>query len=152
MTVSQEVSAGEAILRSLKQNGVDYLFISSSDFAPVIEHWQGATGGIPDVVACAHENLWSAWRTVTTWQQEKCSRGRTRQRGTRQRGDGFAQCTLGQCPDFMLSGRNPTEGDHVGSRHTPIQYGWRCLIRPRSCAKPSNGITNCAMRTTPLTS
>ena len=57
--MTPEISAGEAILRSLKANGFDYLFINSgSDFAPVIEALASAESDtIPEPVLAPHENL-----------------------------------------------------------------------------------------------
>ena len=53
------VSAGEAILRSLKSNGVDTLFINpGSDFAPIIEAYARSGGSdLPEAIAAAHENV-----------------------------------------------------------------------------------------------
>ena len=53
------VSAGEAILRSLKLNGVDKLFINpGSDFAPVIEALAAVDSDeIPEAIPAAHENV-----------------------------------------------------------------------------------------------
>ncbi len=57
--MSVMVSVGEAILRSLKANGVDTLFINpGSDFAPIIETYAGTGGAdIPEAITAAHENV-----------------------------------------------------------------------------------------------
>ena len=54
-----EISAGEAILRSLKNNGIDYVFMNSgSDFAPIIEALASADAStIPEIVTAPHENV-----------------------------------------------------------------------------------------------
>ena len=122
-----EISAGEAILRSLKSNGIDYLFINpGSDFAPIIEALAGApSGDIPQAVACAHENV-----VVTMAHGHYLATGKM-QAAAVHVNVGLANAVMGMLnahsdnvPIFMMSGRNPlTEGDRKGSRHTPIQYG-----------------------------
>lgn len=125
--ITTEISAGEAILRSLKSSGVDYLFINpGSDFAPVIEALAGAPGDvIPEAVPSAHENV-----VVTMAHGYYLATGKM-QAAAVHVNVGLANAAMGllnahsdNVPIFMMSGRNPlTEGDRMGSRHTPIQYG-----------------------------
>ena len=125
--MSEMVSAGEAILRSLKSNGVDKLFINpGSDFAPVIETY-AKTGGdeIPEAITAAHENV-----VVTMAHGYYLATGRMAAAAVHVN-VGLANAAMGllnahadDVPIFMISGRNPlTEGQRMGSRHTPIQYG-----------------------------
>lgn len=121
------VSAGEAILRSLKSNGVDTLFINpGSDFAPIIEAY-AKTGGVdvPEAIAAAHENV-----VVTMAHGYFLATGKMAAAAVHVN-VGLANAVMGllnarsdDVPIFMISGRNPlTEGSRMGSRHTPIQYG-----------------------------
>lgn len=122
-----EISAGEAILRSLKSNGIDYLFINpGSDFAPIIEALAGAPSEeIPQAIPSAHENV-----VVTMAHGYYLATGKM-QAAAVHVNVGLANAVMGllnahsdNVPVFMMSGRNPlTEGDRMGSRHTPIQYG-----------------------------
>ena len=125
--MTKKVSAGEAILRSLKSNGVDYLFINpGSDFAPVIETYAKTSGtGIPEAVTAAHENV-----VVTMAHGYYLATGQMAAAAVHVN-VGLANAAMGllnahadDVPIFMISGRNPlTEGQRMGSRHTPIQYG-----------------------------
>ena len=125
--MTEQVSAGEAILRSLKSNGVDYLFINpGSDFAPVIETYAKAGGEeIPEAVTAAHENV-----VVTMAHGYYLATGKMAAAAVHVN-VGLANAAMGllnahadDVPIFMISGRNPlTEGQRMGSRHTPIQYG-----------------------------
>lgn len=125
--ITAEISGGEAILRSLKSNGVDYLFINpGSDFAPIIEAFAGApSSDIPEAIASAHENV-----VVTMAHGYFLATGKM-QAAAVHVNVGLANAVMGllnahsdNVPVFMISGRNPlTEGDRLGSRRTPIQYG-----------------------------
>ena len=122
-----QVSAGEAILRSLKANGIDYLFINpGSDFAPIIEAYASASSDkIPQAVTAAHENV-----VVAMAHGYFLATGRM-QAAAVHVNVGLANAVMGllnahsdDVPIFMISGRNPlTEGERKGSRRTPIQYG-----------------------------
>ena len=122
-----QISAGEAILRSLKSNGVDYLFINpGSDFAPIIEAFAAVgSNEIPQAVPSAHENV-----VVTMAHGYFLATGKM-QAAAVHVNVGLANAAMGllnahsdDIPIFMISGRNPlTEGDRMGGRHTPIQYG-----------------------------
>ena len=127
MIESTEMSAGEAILRSLKMNGVDYLFTNpGSDFAPIIEAYAGVEAQyIPEPVVVPFENL-----AVTMAHGYYLATGDMAAAAVHVN-VGLANSTMGMInahsdnvPVFLMSGRNPlTEGDRMGSRHTPIQYG-----------------------------
>ncbi len=125
--MTEMVSAGEAILRSLKSNGVDTLFINpGSDFAPIIETYAKTGGaGIPEAITAAHENV-----VVTMAHGYYLATGKMAAAAVHVN-VGLANAAMGllnahsdDVPIFMISGRNPlTEGSRMGSRHTPIQYG-----------------------------
>lgn len=125
--MTKKVSAGEAILRSLKSNGVDTLFINpGSDFAPVIEAYASVGGDeIPEAITAAHENV-----VVTMAHGYYLATGKMAAAAVHVN-VGLANAAMGllnahadDVPIFMISGRNPlTEGQRMGSRHTPIQYG-----------------------------
>ena len=121
------VSGGEAILRSLKSNDIDQLFINpGSDLAPIIEAY-AKTGGkdIPKVITAAHENV-----VVTMAHGYFLATGKMAAAAVHVN-VGLANAAMGllnarsdDVPIFMISGRNPlTEGNRLGSRSTPIQYG-----------------------------
>ena len=121
------VSAGEAILRTLKSNGVEKLFINpGSDFAPIIEAYASVGGTeIPEAITAAHENV-----VVTMAHGYYLATGQMAAAAVHVN-VGLANASMGllnahadDVPIFMISGRNPlTEGQRMGSRHTPIQYG-----------------------------
>ncbi len=125
--MTEMVSAGEAILRSLKSNGVEKLFINpGSDFAPIIEAYARTGGsGIPEAIAAAHENV-----VVTMAHGYYLATGKMAAAAVHVN-VGLANAAMGllnarsdDVPIFMISGRNPlTEGSRMGSRRTPIQYG-----------------------------
>ena len=125
--MSKMVSAGEAILRALKLNGIDTLFINpGSDFAPIIEACAGSRSDlIPEVVTAAHENV-----VVTMAHGHYLATGRMAAAAVHVN-VGLANAIMGllnahadDVPIFMISGRNPlTKGSRMGARHTPIQYG-----------------------------
>ena len=127
MIESTDMSAGEAILRSLKMNGVDYLFTNpGSDFAPIIEAYAGVEAQyIPEPVVVPFENL-----AVTMAHGYYLATGDMAAAAVHVN-VGLANSTMGMInahsdnvPVFLMSGRNPlTEGERMGSRHTPIQYG-----------------------------
>ena len=127
MVGSKQVSAGEAILRSLRSNGVDTLFINpGSDFAPIIEAYATAESEeIPEAVTAAHENV-----VVSMAHGYYLATGKMAAAAVHVN-VGLANAVMGllnahadDVPIFMISGRNPlTEGQRMGSRHTPIQYG-----------------------------
>ena len=125
--MNELVSSGEAILRSLKSNAVDKLFINpGSDFAPIIETYaKVGSSDIPEAITAAHENV-----VVTMAHGYYLATGKMAAAAVHVN-VGLANATMGllnahsdDVPIFMISGRNPlTEGQRIGSRHTPIQYG-----------------------------
>ena len=125
--MTERVSAGEAVLRSLKSNGIDKLFINpGSDFAPLIETYARARSkDIPEAITAAHENV-----VVTMAHGYYLATGKMAAAAVHVN-VGLANAAMGllnahsdDVPIFMISGRNPlTEGQRMGSRHTPIQYG-----------------------------
>ena len=114
-------------MRSLKSNGVDYLFINSgSDLAPIIEAYAKTGGeGLPEVIPAAHENV-----AVSMAHGYFLATGRMAAAAVHVN-VGLANAAMGllnarsdDVPIFIISGRNPlTEGSRPGSRSTPIQYG-----------------------------
>lgn len=127
MKQTDQVSAGEVILRSLKANGIDYLFINpGSDFAPIIEAYARLGGeAIPEAVTAAHEHV-----VVSMAHGYYLATGKMAAAAVHVN-VGLANAVMAllnahsdDIPIFMMSGRNPlTEGQRIGSRHTPIQYG-----------------------------
>ena len=127
MSKHKKISAGEAILRSLKDNDIDYLFLNpGSDFAPIIEAYASVQSDkIPTAVPCIHENI-----AVSMAHGYYLATGKM-QAAAVHVNVGLGNATMGllnahadDIPIFMISGRNPlSEGGRTGSRHTPIQYG-----------------------------
>jgi len=123
----QQISGGEAILRSLKSNGINYLFINpGSDFAPIIEAFAAlGSDQIPEAVPCAHEHVavtmaHGFW--LATGQMQACAVHVNV--GLANTAMGLLNAHSDDVPIFMMSGRNPlTEGSRMGSRRSPIQYG-----------------------------
>ncbi len=122
------MTGAEAILRSLRANGVDYLFANpGSDFAPVIETYALARGSgeIPECVTAAHENV-----CISMAHGYYLATGRM-QATMVHTNVGLANAVMGllnahsdDVPIFLMSGRTPlTEHEREGSRQTPIQYG-----------------------------
>lgn len=125
--MSTQISAGEAILRSLKSNGIDHLFINpGSDFAPVIEAYAKTGGeGIPEAITAAHENVVVSMAHGYYLATGKMAAAAVHVNvGLANAAMGLLNAHADDVPIFMISGRNPlTEGQRMGSRHTPIQYG-----------------------------
>lgn len=124
---NQWISGGEAILRALKNNGIDHLFINpGSDFAPIIEAFAAlGSDEIPEAVACAHEHLavtMAHGYYLATGQMQACAVHVNV--GLANTAMGLLNAHSDDVPIFMMSGRNPlTEGNRMGSRRSPIQYG-----------------------------
>ena len=120
MVASIMMSAGEAILRSLKMNGVDYLFTNpGSDFAPIIEAYAGVEENhIPELVVVPFENL-----AVSMAHGYYLATGDLAAAAVHVN-VGLANSAMGMInahsddvPVFLMSGRNPlTEGDRMGNR------------------------------------
>ena len=103
--------AGEALLRALKLNGVDKLFMNpGSDFAPIIGYASSEKDDFPDPIMAMHEHV-----VVTMAHGYYLATGDAGCCSTCQCGP--CQCLYGthahsdDVPIFMMSGRNPlTEG------------------------------------------
>ena len=121
------VTAAEAILRTLRAGGVDYLFTNpGSDFAPVIEAYASQNAdAIPACIAAPHENI-----CVSMAHGHFLATGRM-QAAMVHVNVGLANAVMAllnahadDVPILMMSGRTPvTEHDRPGARRTPIQYG-----------------------------
>lgn len=121
------MTGAEAILRTLRAGGIDYLFTNpGSDFAPVIEAYAaGPAEAIPDCITAPHENI-----CISMAHGHYLATGRM-QAAMVHVNVGLANAAMGllnahadDVPILMLSGRTPvTEHDRPGARRTPIQYG-----------------------------
>ena len=116
------------MLKSLKANGVDLLFVNSgSDFASVIEAYaaDGASGDLPRPVVAPHEHAAVAMAhgayLVTGRPQAVMVHVNV---GLANSVMGLVNAHADDVPIVMLSGRTPlTEHDRPGARGTPIQVG-----------------------------
>lgn len=125
----QPANAAEALLRRLKQVGVDYLFGNAgTDFAPVIEGYARTAGSeklMPEPLVIPHETA-----AVAMAHSYYLMTGRP-QAAMVHVNVGLANALMGvinaaseNIPLIMMAGRTPiTEHDRLGSRMTPIQYG-----------------------------
>lgn len=124
----KSITGAEAVLRSLKQNGVDYVFANpGSDFAPIIEAYatQGISEALPEYLIAPFENV-----CVAMAHGYYLATGKV-QAAMVHVNVGLANATMGMLnaraddvPIFLTSGRTPlTEHDREGARLTPIQYG-----------------------------
>ncbi|WP_040676396.1 thiamine pyrophosphate-requiring protein [Nitratireductor pacificus] len=130
MTDALENPTGaDAVLFSLKANGVDYLFANAgSDFAPIIESYarRGEGGTVaPKPVIVPHEAALVAmahgYYLVTGKPQAAMVHVNV---GLANAVMGLINAHADDVPVIMLSGRTPlTEHDRPGARRTPIQYG-----------------------------
>ncbi|WP_048645783.1 thiamine pyrophosphate-requiring protein [Nitratireductor soli] len=122
-------TGADAVLFSLKANGVDYLFANAgSDFAPIIESYarRGEEGTIaPKPVIVPHEAALVAmahgYYLVTGRPQAAMVHVNV---GLANAVMGLINAHADDVPLIMMSGRTPlTEHDRPGARRTPIQYG-----------------------------
>ncbi len=122
------ITGAEALLRSLKQNGIDLVFANAgSDFAPIIEACValGKSDEVPEFIIATHENV-----CLSMAHGYYLATGRM-QAAMVHTNVGLANATMGvlnarsdDIPIFVLSGRTPlTEHARLGSRQNPIQYG-----------------------------
>ena len=122
------ITGAEAILKSLKSNGIDHLFANpGSDFAPIIESYAETDNSaeIPACIVAPHENI-----CVSMAHGYYLATGRM-QAAMVHVNVGLANAVMGlinahadDIPIMMLGGRTPlTEHDREGGRRTPIQYG-----------------------------
>ncbi|WP_113156461.1 thiamine pyrophosphate-requiring protein [Nitratireductor sp. OM-1] len=130
MTNARDNPTGaDAVLFSLKANGVDYLFANAgSDFAPIIESYarRGVEGKrAPKPVIVPHEAALVAmahgYYLVTGRPQAAMVHVNV---GLANAVMGLINAHADDVPVIMMSGRTPlTEHDRPGARRTPIQYG-----------------------------
>ncbi|WP_292898476.1 thiamine pyrophosphate-requiring protein [Nitratireductor sp.] len=122
-------TGADAVLFSLKANGVDYLFANAgSDFAPIIESYarRGEDGKrAPKPVIVPHEAALVAmahgYYLVTGRPQAAMVHVNV---GLANAVMGLINAHADDVPLIMMSGRTPlTEHDRPGARRTPIQYG-----------------------------
>lgn len=122
-------TGADAVLSSLKANGVDYLFVNAgSDFAPIIESYakRGDDESFaPRPVIVPHEAALVAmahgYYLVTGRPQAAMVHVNV---GLANAVMGLINAHADDVPLIMLSGRTPlTEHDRPGARRTPIQYG-----------------------------
>lgn len=122
-------TGADAVLSSLKANGVDYLFVNAgSDFAPIIESYakRGDDESFaPQPVIVPHEAALVAmahgYYLVTGRPQAAMVHVNV---GLANAVMGLINAHADDVPLIMLSGRTPlTEHDRPGARRTPIQYG-----------------------------
>lgn len=122
------ISGAEAVLKSLKSNGVKYLFANpGSDFAPVIEAYSAIDDWdtIPRYIIAPHENvcvgLAHGYYLATGEIQAAMVHVNV---GLANAAMGLINARSDDVPIFLMSGRTPlTEHGRKGSRGTPIQYG-----------------------------
>ena len=122
------VTGAEALLLSLKANGIDYLFANAgSDFAPVIEAYAayGNTAALPVPVICPHENaavgMAHGFYLATGRPQSVMVHVNV---GLANSVMGLINARADDIPLIMMSGRTPlTEHDRFGGKMSTIQYG-----------------------------
>jgi acetolactate synthase-1/2/3 large subunit len=120
-------TGAEALLRSLKRNGIDYIFSNSgTDFPPIIEAIaQIPPDDRPEALLVPHETA-----GISMAHGYYLTTGRA-QAVMVHVNVGLANTVMGvinaasdNVPVLVMSGRTPiTERGHEGSRVTPIQYG-----------------------------
>ena len=130
---ADQIIAGEALLRSLKLNGVDKLFMNpGSDFAPIIESYASSErDNFPDPIMAMHEHV-----VVTMAHGYYLATGQM-QAATVHVNVGLANASMAlinahsdDVPIFMMSGRNPlTEGDQRAVVTPQFNMVRRCLIK-----------------------
>jgi acetolactate synthase-1/2/3 large subunit len=125
-----DVTAVEAMLRSLKRNGVDYLFSNlGSDHPPILEavaerRGAGASDHLPDIVVCPHE-----FAAVSAAHGYAVATGRPQgvlvhvDVGTLNAGGALHNAHRANAPVFVLAGLAPlTETGYPGSRDNAVHY------------------------------
>ncbi len=123
------INAADAMLRRMKQVGVDYLFANGgTDFPPILEAYaQGLQNGVPlpEPLTIPHENV-----AMGMAHGYYLATGRA-QAVMVHVNVGLANTTMGainaasdNIPLMLMSGRTPlTEHDRFGARMIPIHYG-----------------------------
>ena len=122
-------SAAEVLLKSMKVNGIDYMFVNpGTDFAPLIE---GLAAGkrkgaaIPNLMVIPHENCAVAmahgFYMVSGQPQAVMVHTNV---GTANTLNCLADASRENVPILLMAGRNPiTEQGVLGSRNGPIHWG-----------------------------
>ena len=122
------MTGADAILKSLKENGIDYLFVNAgSDFAPIIESYAAAEelSAFPEPLIIPHE-------CVAVGMAHGFYLATGRPQGIMVHVHvGLANAVMGvinaradNVPMVVISGRTPlTEHGRLGARATAIQYG-----------------------------
>lgn len=122
-------SAADALLRSLKSNGIDYFFCNSgTDFAPVAEAFARANHhgeAVPRPLVIPHENCAVAmahgYYMVTERPQAVMVHTNV---GTANTINCIADASRDNVPVLLMAGRNPiTESGMLGSRNAHIHWG-----------------------------
>ena len=121
------MTGAELLLRSLKRNGIDYLFANAgTDFPPIIEALSALDANeVPVPITVAHETagigMAHGYYLVTGKPQATMVHVNV---GLANTAMGVINAASDNIPVIVLSGRTPiTELGHAGSRATPIQYG-----------------------------
>ena len=121
-------SGADAVLRSLKANGIDYLLVNAgSDFAPIIESYarNDDADAFPKPIVVTHETV-----AVGMAHGYYLATGKP-QAVMVHVNVGLANAVMGlinahsdNAPIIMLSGRTPlTEHDRLGARQSAVQFG-----------------------------
>lgn len=130
MTGEDKQTVAEAMLRSLKANGVDYLFSNlGSDHPPILEavarsREEGDRQQLPEIVVCPHE-----FAAVSAAHGYAVATGRAQgvlvhvDVGTLNAGGAIHNAHRANVPMFVLAGLAPvTEGGYPGSRDSAVHY------------------------------
>ena len=122
------MTGADAILKSLKENGIDYLFVNAgSDFAPLIESYAGSEdlSTLPETLIIPHEcvavGMAHGFYLATGRPQGVLVHVHV---GLANAVMGIVNAHADNIPMVVISGRTPlTEHGRLGSRATAIQYG-----------------------------
>ncbi|PCI04257.1 MAG: acetolactate synthase [Hyphomicrobiales bacterium] len=122
----QPKTGAEAVLMTLKAQGVDYLFANAgTDFPPIIEALATRPEALPEPVTIPHETAAVAmahgYYLVSGKPQAVMVHVNV---GLANAAMGVINAASDNIPVIMMSGRTPiTEHGRLGARMTPIQYG-----------------------------
>lgn len=130
MSGGSDETAADAMLRSLKENGVDYLFSNlGSDHPPLLEAIARSRGAgdrerLPEIVVCPHE-----FAAVSAAHGYAAATGRPQgvlihvDVGTLNAGGALHNAHRANVPMFVLAGLAPvTETGYPGSRDSAVHY------------------------------
>ena len=123
----QQISVAEAFLRTLKQQGIDYVFANAgTDFAPIIEGLaRSDPATVPKFLTVPHENLAVAMAHGYSLVARRPAAAMVHVTV----GTGNAICALmnayrDNVPLLLMAGRTPhTQIGHIASRSFPIHWG-----------------------------